>query len=104
MSNDVIELLSGVVIGDEQTVSLVELCHCCNLDTEEVFTMVEYGIIEPIVYKSTHIHWEFADDTVLRVKMAQRLQHDLEVNLAGTALVLELMDEIKQLRRVASQR
>jgi chaperone modulatory protein CbpM len=35
---------------------------------------------------------------VIRVRRAVRLQRDLELNLPGTALALELIDEIEQLR------
>jgi len=36
---------------------------------------------------------------LLRVQTTLRLQRDLEVNLAGAVLALELLDEIKQLRQ-----
>jgi chaperone modulatory protein CbpM len=89
----------GVVI-DDQTISIVELCHCCGLPVEQVLIMVDYGIIEPLEFQTSHIRWQFTGSSVIRLQTAQRLQRDLDVNLAGAALVLELLDEIKMLRQL----
>lgn len=99
MNNDVIESHVGTVLDDSESVSLIKLSHCCGLPIEEILTMIDYGIIEPLDFHSSHIRWEFSSSSIVRVKIATRLQRDLEVNLAGAALVLELLDEIKTLRR-----
>jgi len=36
---------------------------------------------------------------VARARLALRLERDLELNLAGVALALELMEELERLRR-----
>jgi chaperone modulatory protein CbpM len=100
MSKDIIELLEGDVVSEEQIVSIVEICRCCNIPVEQVLTFVEYGIIEPLELQLSHIHWQFTGDSVLRVKTTLRLQRDLDVNLAGAALAIELLEEIKTLRRL----
>jgi chaperone modulatory protein CbpM len=43
-------------------------------------------------------HWCFSGIEVWRARRAQRLQQDLELNLAGAALALELLDEVERLR------
>ena len=58
--------------------------------------MVEYGLLEPIG-KSPE-KWKFKADALRRSKAALRLQHDSGVNLAGAALVLDLLDELEELR------
>ncbi|MBL1320937.1 MAG: MerR family transcriptional regulator [Methylophaga sp.] len=88
------------VVIDEQTISIVELCHSCALPIEQVLIMVEYGIIEPLEFQTSHIRWQFTGSNVIRLQTVQRLQRDLDVNLAGAALALELLDEIKMLRRL----
>ena len=60
--------------------------------------MVEYGVIEPLNFQTSQIRWEFNSSSIVRINIATRLQRDLEVNLAGAALALELLDEIKTLR------
>jgi len=102
MTNKNIELVKDVVVSDDQTISIVELCHCCTLPIEQVLTLVEYGIIEPLDFQSSHIHWQFTGNSIVRIHTVQRLQRDLDVNLAGAALALDLLDEIKMLRRLKS--
>jgi chaperone modulatory protein CbpM len=102
MVNEVIKLLSGVIVEDQQTISLAELCHCCSLPAEQVIAMIEYGIIEPLEPRDTISHWQFAGNSILRVQTAIRLQRDLDVNLAGAVLALELLDEVKALRQLTA--
>lgn len=98
MGKEEIRLLSGVIMDDTQAVSLAELCRSCSLSAEGVVTLIEYGIIEPIESNITITRWHFTGESVMRAKAALRLQHDLGVNLAGAALALDLLDELKQLR------
>ena len=42
--------------------------------------------------------WHFSGAALRRVRRALRLERDLELNLAGVALALDLMDELEQLR------
>ena len=98
MEKEQFSLLSGVIMDDTQAVSLAEICQSCSLAAEQVVTMIDYGIIEPVEPNVTITRWQFSGESLLRVKTAVRLQHDLGVNLAGAALVLELLDELKQLR------
>jgi len=43
--------------------------------------------------------WRFAGTALRRARTALRLQRDLEINLPGVALALELMEELEALRR-----
>ena len=45
------------------------------------------------------MQWQFSANSVLRIHTVTRLQQDLGVNLAGAVLALELLDEVKTLRR-----
>lgn len=102
MGDDKMTLLTGVVVTDSHTISIKELSKCCLLTQDEVLKMVQYGIIEPIEIQETQTHWQFAYTSVLRVQTASRLQRDLGVNLAGAALALDLLDEIKKLRQLTN--
>jgi chaperone modulatory protein CbpM len=44
-------------------------------------------------------NWRFAATSLRRARIAWRLRRDLQVNAAGAALALELLDEIDSLRR-----
>jgi chaperone modulatory protein CbpM len=58
--------------------------------------MVEIGIIEPRGEQPSD--WRFTALTVFRSRKALRLQRDLEINLQGVAVALDLMDEVDSLR------
>lgn len=105
MNNEEIGLVSGEVMDDNQAVSLAELCRCCSLPAEQIVSMINNGIVEPIESRITISRWQFSGESVLRIQTAIRLKRDLGVNLAGAALALELLDEVKSLRQqVASSR
>ncbi len=77
--------------------SLNEMCERCGVHAEIITEMVEYGIIAPI--EQTQARWQFSVTALIRLRRAQRLQRDLELNLPGLALSLELLDEVEALRR-----
>lgn len=71
----------------------------CSLPVEQVMTMIEHGIIEPQKTDPTAKNWQFAGLSLVRVQTVKRLQSDLGVNLEGSALALDLLDEVKALRQ-----
>ena len=102
MKNEIIKLYSGVVIEEQQEISLADLCQCCNLPAEQLIVMVEHGIIEPLETNIAISQWTFSGDSLVRVQTALRLQRDLDINLAGAVLAVELLDEIKELRQLVA--
>ena len=98
MKTSKLEALAGTILEEDALFSLEELCRTCALPAEELLQMVDEGIIEPLDYQQTTTHWQFAGESVVRVRTVIHLQQDLGVNLAGAALAVELLDEIKALR------
>jgi len=96
MSKEILSLLSGEVLEEEIELTLAELCRACQLPAEQVFDLVDEGVIEPLGRELSS--WRFAGISVRRVRCAQRLERDLGVNVAGAALALELLEELEQLR------
>ena len=92
-------VLSGHILEESEELSLSELCRSCQLPAESMIELVEQGIISPC-QGQTISQWRFQSNSLVRVEKALRLQRDLQMNLAGTALVLELLDEIDELRTV----
>jgi len=78
--------------------TLRELCRDCQVNADYVIELVEFGIVEPRRGRSPR-EWVFGGDDLVRVKKAERLTRDLDVNLPGVALSLELIDELRELRR-----
>lgn len=91
--------ISSIVLDEEGILSFAELCRYCALPAEHLLTMVEHGIIEPQSTTSSSARWQFTSVSLVRVQTVKRLQRDLGVNMAGAALALELLDEVKTLRQ-----
>ncbi|MCF6204746.1 MAG: chaperone modulator CbpM [Methylococcaceae bacterium] len=99
MNNEIIKTETGILIEESDKLSFVKLCRYCSLPAESVIKMVERGMVDPLDPSLSYSHWQFSSTSLLRIQTAQRLQRDLDVNLAGAVLALELLDEIKQLRQ-----
>jgi chaperone modulatory protein CbpM len=89
------ELFTGVVLDDTLTLTLNEVCEICGLQESVVIEMVQEGVAEPI--ESSTDRWVFSGIAVTRLRTAYRLQRDLQINLAGAALALDLLEEIRRL-------
>lgn len=94
MTSHVIE---GTLI-DEQELNLLELCHHVGVWAEPVLEMIEFGVIEPESADNS-TGWRFGAYTLKRTKTALRLKDDLQLNLSGLALALDLLDEVTDLRQ-----
>lgn len=77
--------------------SLSELTMFCHTSSEWVVTLVDYGVVTPIERAAPD--WEFAPSHVARARKAARLMRDLGLNVAGVALVLDLIEERDALAR-----
>ncbi len=91
--------LTGIIVNNEQTLSLSEICERCALPAETIIKMIGHGIFEPQDSQINCSRWTFSEDSLLRVQTTQRLQRDLGINLAGVALALDLLEEVKNLRQ-----
>jgi chaperone modulatory protein CbpM len=89
--------ISALLLDDSVEFSLAELCAACRVSEELVVEIVAEGIVEPLGRERAH--WRFTGAALTRVQRVLRLQQDFEVNLAGAALALELLEELEQLRR-----
>jgi chaperone modulatory protein CbpM len=90
------DILTGIIIEDQERLSLRQLCEACAVHAEFIAELVDEGVIEPVGIDRSH--WVFSGVTLQRIRTAKHLQRDLGINLAGVALALELMDEMQQLR------
>ena len=88
--------LTGILLDEQAELSLQDLCHACSTSTEWVVELVDEGVLEPIGHEQAH--WRFSGPSLLRARAAMRMQQDLQINLAGVALALELMEEIEAMR------
>ena len=85
-----------LVVEEELRLTLVELCQASQVPEPEIRAWVIEGVLEPT--GTSPEEWRFAGSSLRRALMALRLSRDLEVNLAGIALALDLLDEITALK------
>ncbi len=90
------EIVSGLLLDEVSSLTLEELCQACREHSEWIIQLVDEGILEPTGRQATG--WRFTAISLQRARTVRRLQQDLGINLAGAALVLDLMDEIDSLR------
>jgi chaperone modulatory protein CbpM len=87
----------SVCIFEEQTrLTLADLCRACAVHAERIIELVDAGVLEPQGREPAR--WIFGGASLHRARRALHLQHDLDIDLAGAALALELLDEIETLR------
>ncbi len=94
------EALSGELISDETTLTIRELCQACSQQTEWILELVDEGVLEPLA--GIEQEMVFSAVELRRARTAMRLQRDLDVNLSGVALILDLLDEVGRLKRLNS--
>ena len=73
-------VVSGVLIVDEDLIA----------------EYVEEGILQP--KGRSRKSWQFSQSNLRYALKARRLQRDLEINLAGVAVIIGLMEELESLR------
>lgn len=89
--------IQGMLLDEQAVLTLTELTRVCGVDVEQVRLMVGEGMLHPSGGEPTQ--WRFSGLEIRRTRRALRLQRDLDLNLAGAALALDLLDEIETLRR-----
>lgn len=80
-----------------ETLTLSELTMFCHTSADWVIMLVEHGVVTPV--RRTAPEWEFTATHIARARKAARLMRDLGLNVAGVALVLDLIEERDALAR-----
>ncbi len=95
------QILSGVLVEETTILTLGELSRASGQPAEWILALVDEGVIEPV--GEDQFQWHFHGQSLRRVRIIQRLESDLGVNLAGAALALQLLEEVEALRlRIAA--
>jgi chaperone modulatory protein CbpM len=89
--------LAGEILEYGIPFTVHELCRLCAVDRACIQALVEEGIV--VAERDAEGDWRFSGGAPRRVRTALRLHRDLEINLAGVALALELLEELDRLRR-----
>ena len=92
-----LQALAGELLDESLELDLDAFCRLCHVERSLVVEMVSEGVIEPAGGQDAG--WTFTGIEVRRAQIALRLTRDLNVNLPGAALALDLLEEIELLRR-----
>lgn len=92
-----VSVLQCQVVEEEVSMSLTELCQACGTESAVVLQLVQHGVIEPL--GSAPQSWVFTGASLQRTRTALRLLRDLELDLPGAALAVDLLEEIARLQR-----
>jgi len=95
--NSKINIISGTLLDDQIRFSLFEFCEYGKVSAEQVIEMVNEGILEPS--GASVYDWVFDATALKRLHTTRHLQRDLDINLAGAALAVQLLEEIEILRQ-----
>lgn len=88
--------IKGVILDEKSDITLDDMCRACRVEQRAIVALIEEGIVEPRL-RNEH-PWRFSGLMLPRVSRALRLQRDFELNPAGVAFALDLLDEIEDLR------
>ena len=72
------------------------ICYSFKLNPDIINEMVAWGIAEPSGNKPEK--WLFSHEDFERIGRASRFKDELEINIPGAALALQLIEDIKNLR------
>ena len=85
----------AVWLTEDREFTLVELAEISGLTEAELREFVEYGAIAPVDPESPQ--WVFKGGCVVTVRTACRLRASFELEPHGVALVVSLLDRIRDL-------
>jgi chaperone modulatory protein CbpM len=84
-----------LVVEREVSFSLAGLCRACGSDRRFLIALVDEGVLQPS--GADPDNWQFSGQCLRTARTAASLARDLEMDLAGIALVLELLQRIETL-------
>lgn len=74
-----------------------EIYQQVQITEQDLIDIVSHGIVSPLDMQAQE--WQFEEQMVAEIARATRLRRDLQINWAGVALALELLEELEALRR-----
>jgi chaperone modulatory protein CbpM len=102
MSRSEDQALPGAIFEESALLTVKDLSRMCAVEERHIVEFVEEGVLS--VVEMNAAEWHFTGTALRRARLALRLERDLEINLAGVALALELIEELERLRRELNAR
>jgi len=90
-------IIQGLPLDESAWIEVGDFCAWLSVERHWVVSLVEAGVLEP--RGAAPEAWSFPASDLARVRAAARLVRDLDVNLAGAAVILDLLEERRSLTR-----
>lgn len=78
-----------------ERLTLAQLAQTCGLTEAHLHELIDYGVLLPA--NPGELQAAFSVDCVFRVRKANRLREDLELDIHALALAIRLLDRIESL-------
>jgi DNA-binding transcriptional MerR regulator len=97
------ELRAPIVLRrlEPEQLTLESLAAYTGVHPARIKYFVEFGLLEPRARTGTQLFFDTA--CIARLRMIERLRRDLGANLAGIAVILDLLDRLTTLQREVEQ-
>ncbi len=90
-------LLIGVVIEENMSLSVTQVCAQYQITEALLLEMIEHGLFKnPAINTQS---FQMTPQDKRRMESAFRLNKDLGVNLPGVALALDLLEQLEEVRQ-----
>lgn len=92
---------SITVIDENNLLTFEEICRAINADQDLIIQLIEYHVIQP--KGTSQKNWQFDHVSLKRARIARNFYYDCEVNLAGVALLIDMLEKIEILEAQISR-
>jgi chaperone modulatory protein CbpM len=95
------ERLQAQVLTDAVWISAEEICRITSLSVTTLAELVDLGVVHPRGERPAA--WELPVSVLPALQTAARLMADLELNVSGAAVAMELLERRRELERRVAQ-
>ena len=88
------------IVDEKNSFDLQHFASACGQSPEWVLQLLEYDILPS---RSEDRIYQFFGDDISRARRAYRLQRDFDASFTAVAMMLDLIDEVQQLRHQVKQ-
>ena len=92
-----IKVYESIVIDSDSPLTLEQLGNALHAQHDFIYQLIEYEHISPVGKGPDD--WGFDSTCLSRAKRAHSFYYELEINMPGVALALDLLDQIEVLKK-----
>lgn len=88
-------IVNAQVVDADANLDFEQLAEACRVESKLLIELIDAGLLEP--QGASPAEWQFQSVDVVHVRAARRLTSDLGINVAGAAVILDLLEERESL-------